>query len=138
MDHLTSDVFLKLFPQFTSAPEEWIDVLLNLCETAAFSQCLWGDFLQWGEALYVAHYLTIRYQNLGSWTFDPDDPLASAAWMQNAAMNDLSSFNAGSVSYAKNGAIQEAMMTNPFMRTQYGQELVALRKHLAVGLVMVT
>ena len=137
MDHLTQDEFLEIFPQFAAAPEEWIDGLLNVCETAAFNECLWGSWLHWGEANFVAHYLMIRQMIWGSWDDNPDGA-TSTAWMQNAIQSAVTSFNAGSVSYSKDSAMDAGFLSNPYMRTIYGQEYWAKRKSLAVGLVMVT
>ena len=137
MEHITEAEFLALFPQFTSAPDEWIEALLNLCQTAAFNVCLWGSWLQMGEAYFIAHFLTLRYMTWGSWDANPDNP-DSTVWMQNLVQSAVTQFQAGAVRYEKDAGLEGDFIKSPFMRTAYGQQLLALRNHLAVGLVMVT
>jgi Protein of unknown function (DUF4054) len=135
LDHLTSDVFLAWFPQFTAVDPVWVDGLLDQCQTAAFDPCVWGPWLQWGEALWVAHWLTLREMWFGGW--DVDNPQADL-WMRGVIQTGVSSFSAGSVSWSKDTSLLDEQAKNPYMRTLFGQEFYAMQAKLAVGLVMVT
>jgi Protein of unknown function (DUF4054) len=135
VDHLTKDEFLAFFPMFANVDDTWIDGLLLLCQTAAFNPCIWGPWLKWGEALFVAHWLALREIIFGSW--DEDNPSANL-WLQSVLQTGVSSFTAGSVSWTKDASVLADQASNPYQRTIYGQEYWAMKQRLAVGLVMVT
>jgi hypothetical protein len=137
MEHLTTDEFLEQYPMFEDVDTAIIDGLLELCQTAAFDQCVWGNWLQAGEGWFVAHVLTLREQAFGPWEASGSDP-ASTAWMQGVLASGVTDFTAGSVKWSKDAGMAASMMTEPLLRTYWGQLLVARRKRVAVGLVMVT
>jgi hypothetical protein len=111
-------------------PDELIDDLLEMCRVQ-FNRFVWGGFLKWGELAFVAHFLTLR-----------DDALAAGAGDMGLSMgtvpSGISSFDAGSVKYTRNAAVDEALMASPFSGTSWGQLFLYLKKNVAVGLVLVT
>lgn len=136
MDHLTKDEFLALYPQFKNCPDEWFDAIFAQMP-CAFSRCAWGCYLQQGEAYYVAHYLTMRELSLQVGG-DPNDPNSEVDLLAGVVTSAVTDFQAGSVKYTKDSAVDETLISSPYMRTAYGQAYDALKKQLAVGMVQVT
>jgi len=134
LEHLTKDEFLEWFPMFGDAPDSAIDSLLDLAQVE-LGRCIWGRRLKWGQALFVAHWLALRKSLFGGW--DEESPDA-ALWLQGVLQSTVTSFSAGSVSWSKDSAMVKEQAKNPFLRTNFGQEFMALRDQLATGLVMVT
>jgi hypothetical protein len=130
---LTKEEFLRWFPMFADAPEERIDMLIEKARTVAFNARIWGRWLKWGQALFVAHYLALWEMKLPT----PDEGEDNGGWQM--AMSGVSSFQAGSVRYTKDTSIEAKMLADPWLQTTFGQQLMdLLRSQIAVGLVMVT
>jgi hypothetical protein len=137
MQHLTQDEFLELYPQFAQCPQVWLDAIFEQMP-CAFNRCVWGCQLKQGEAYYVAHYLTMRELALQLGGYDPDNPDAEVDLISGVIQTSVTEFDAGSVSYKKDFNVDEALIASPYSRTVWGQMYDALRKSVAVGLVMVT
>jgi hypothetical protein len=129
--HLTREEFLKRLPQFADVPDDLIDDLLELSRVQ-FNRLLWGGFLKWGELAFVAHFLQLRKDALDA---AGDD---ETGMVLGRTVTGINTFNAGSVSYTRNSAIDEKIMASPFAATTWGLWLLAMQKRIAVGLVMVT
>ncbi len=136
MQHLTQDEFLAWYPQFTKCPKEWLDVIFEQMP-CAFNRCLWGCQLKQAESYYVAHYLTLRELALQIGG-DPDDPDADVDLIAGAVQTAVTEFDAGSVGYKKDSTADSKMISSPYTRTVWGQQYEAMKKSIAVGLVMVT
>jgi hypothetical protein len=132
--HLTKEEFLKWFPMFADAPAEWIEMLIA---QADFNPSVWGRWLKWGEALFVAHYLALRELLFAPWEEESED---GDSWLAGVvASSSISSFRAGAVAYTKDASAESKLLEDPMLKTSFGQQLLDLiRSRIAVGLVTVT
>jgi hypothetical protein len=132
--HLTKEEFLKWFPMFADAPEEWIEMLLKMAREAGFNPSVWGSWLKWGEALFVAHYLSMREMHLL-----PGEEEGEGSGGAGVIASSVVNFRAGSVAWSKDTSIEAKLFGDPMMQTIFGQKLLDLiRTRIAVGLVTVT
>jgi hypothetical protein len=109
MDNITVDRFRELVPKFsdpTKYPDEDIQTAIDLA-VLNFNSCVWGDKLQAGQALWVAHWLMFY----GTSTI-PAMTRPSFA----------TSKKVGDTAITYSDAVAGEMLKNPYMWTPYGQQ----------------
>ena len=126
MDDITVEQFRELLPAFSDStvyPDDEIQSFINLA-VVNFNGCFWGSRLQVGEAMWVAHWLTIA----GSSSNMPATiPMPSFAISKKV----------GDTSITYSDKILEQQMQNPYLRTPYGQQYWFMVQHLGPCIMIV-
>lgn len=120
-EHLTVAKFRELMPAFADEDkypdadiERWIERA-----KCAFNVCIWGCSLEWGEANWIAHQLSLT----GT---EAVPPIARMSFATSKRVGDTA------VSYSE--GIATAIMKEPFLWTPYGQQYLSLRDSLSGGI----
>lgn len=116
---MTPTEFKAIFPAFASESDERIQVQLNLADPS-FDVARWGGFYTLGLANYVAHQLTV-----------------GSVVSNGSRQEGVISKKVGEVQVTKSEAILLKQMSNPFNRTHYGQEYLALSRRVGMGAITV-
>ena len=66
------------------------------------------------------------------------DPDGEVDLIAGVVQSSVVEFDAGSVGYKKDSTADSKMISSPYTRTVWGQQYEAMKKSIAVGLVMVT
>lgn len=121
---MTPADFKIRFPAFVAEPEARVQMFIDDADPA-FNVCYWGGFYEVGLANYVAHNLAIAnyLATVGS----------SAAKMS----TDTIEKKVDMVSVKKSEILINAAASNPYMRTQYGQQYLYYLDLIGVGAVAV-
>jgi hypothetical protein len=127
---ITVDQFRALVPAFSDPdqyPDATIQQYINLCPIQ-FNQCIWGSKLIFGEAMWIAHWMTLY--GAGNGTGPPIAVGAMSSYATSKKVGDTS------VSYSE--GVMEKMFDNPYLLTPYGREYWFMVTHLAgIGLMIV-
>lgn len=118
---ITPSDLTTAYPQFANLPTATIQTAIDFAQTF-FDAARWGERFRQGQLLYVAHQLTLS-------------ALAAANNGAGAVVDDVLQKRAGGVSKGRDGAIAMATMTNPLLRTYYGQEYLRLRRIVGMGAI---
>lgn len=122
---LTPAAFKLQFPAFATTSDERVQLFINKADPY-FDVARWGDFYDDGVANFVAHNLFLTGGYGGS-----TPPVGSG--MQ----DNTTSKKVGDVQISKSTALIQAAMTDPYMRTSFGQRFTELRRLVGVGAISV-
>jgi Protein of unknown function (DUF4054) len=126
MDDITVEDFRALLPQFADAekyPDALIQMYIDLA-VQAFDQCYWGARLQVGEAMWIAHWLTVTTPGISGTA-----PIAGGVLPSSKKVGDTA------VSYSD--AVNQMLLENPFYRTGYGQAYMHMIEMLGPTIMIV-
>jgi hypothetical protein len=126
---MTPAEFKVFYPEFVSESDTRIQLYLDEAVNM-MDMCRWGVWYEKGLGLYTAHQLAIANYNASVASGSAGGAAVSGA-------NDWTSKSVGDVSVSRDASIAAKQVSDPWLRTTYGQQWVYYRNLAGIGAVAV-
>jgi hypothetical protein len=125
----TPETFLVLYPQFSTIPEAFLTMYVNLAH-ASLQEPRWKESWQLAMGLFIAHFCTLYLQTMASSTSPAAQVLAKG---QAAGLTTSKSVGDVSKSVDYNLVAQGLEGWAGWLLTGFGQQLATLGKFVGKG-----